>query len=81
MRIGVTAAQQTLTLLVEVQILYPQFLGRGAGCLGGQDIQTKINIIGVWLSLVERYVRDVEVACSNHVTPTQEALIISASSD
>ena len=25
---------------------------------------------GVWLSLVERYVRDVEVACSNHVTPT-----------
>ena len=26
--------------------------------------------IGVWLSLVERYVRDVEVACSNHVTPT-----------
>ena len=24
---------------------------------------------GVWLSLVERYVRDVEVACSNHVTP------------
>ena len=25
--------------------------------------------IGVWLSLVERYVRDVEVACSNHVTP------------
>ena len=27
--------------------------------------------IGVWLSLVERYVRDVEVACSNHVTPTR----------
>ena len=26
-------------------------------------------VIGVWLSLVERYVRDVEVACSNHVTP------------
>ena len=26
----------------------------------------------VWLSLVERYVRDVEVACSNHVTSTQE---------
>ena len=23
----------------------------------------------MWLSLVERYVRDVEVACSNHVTP------------
>ena len=26
--------------------------------------------IGVWLSLVERYVRDVEVASSNLVTPT-----------
>ena len=25
---------------------------------------------GVWLSLVERYVRDVEVASSNLVTPT-----------
>ena len=29
-----------------------------------------IFFIGVWLSLVERYVRDVEAACSNHVTPT-----------
>ena len=27
------------------------------------------NIFGVWLSLVERYVRDVEVASSNLVTP------------
>ena len=27
-------------------------------------------VIGVWLSLVERYVRDVEVASSNLVTPT-----------
>jgi hypothetical protein len=26
---------------------------------------------GVWLSLVERYVRDVEVAGSNPVTPTK----------
>ena len=25
-------------------------------------------VFEVWLSLVERYVRDVEVACSNHVT-------------
>ena len=31
--------------------------------------QVPYFIIGVWLSLVERYVRDVEVACSNHVTP------------
>ena len=29
-----------------------------------------IHISGVWLSLVERYVRDVEVAGSNPVTPT-----------
>ena len=28
------------------------------------------TVIGVWLSLVERYVRDVEVASSNLVTPT-----------
>ena len=27
------------------------------------------NNIGVWLSLVERYVRDVEAAGSNPVTP------------
>ncbi len=27
------------------------------------------KIYGAWLSLVERYVRDVEVACSNHVAP------------
>ena len=30
---------------------------------------SNIFIIGVWLSLVERYVRDVEVAGSNPVTP------------
>ena len=30
---------------------------------------TKENI-GVWLSLVERLVRDQEVGCSNHLTPT-----------
>ena len=27
------------------------------------------TVIGVWLSLVERYVRDVEAAGSNPVTP------------
>ena len=70
MRIGVMAAQQTLTLLVEVRVLYPWFLGRGAGYfLEGVRLLLKIVYIGVWLSLVERYVRDVEVACSNHVTP------------
>lgn len=26
-------------------------------------------LFGVWLSLVERFVRDEEVACSNHVIP------------
>ena len=30
--------------------------------------------IGVWLSLVERYVRDVEVASSNLVTPMVEEI-------
>ncbi len=35
----------------------------------GNLIQQIPYFIGVWLSLVERYVRDVEVACSNHVTP------------
>ena len=30
-----------------------------------------MNYVGVWLSLVERYVRDVEVARSNRVTPRQ----------
>ena len=49
LRIGVMAAQQTLTLLVEVRGIW--------------------SFIGVWLSLVERYVRDVEVAGSNPVTP------------
>ena len=29
-----------------------------------------IDFDGVWLSLVERYVRDVEAAGSNPVTPT-----------
>ena len=32
----------------------------------------KFNIIEVWLSLVERYVRDVEVASSNLVTSTKK---------
>ena len=31
---------------------------------------------GVWLSLVERFVRDEEVACSNHVTPIMKELEI-----
>ncbi len=30
------------------------------------------SLIGAWLSLVERYVRDVEVAGSNPVAPTQK---------
>ena len=29
----------------------------------------------MWLSLVERYVRDVEAACSNHVTPTKKGCV------
>ena len=30
---------------------------------------------GVWLSLVERYVRDVEVASSNLVTPIRKGVV------
>ena len=37
--------------------------------------------IGVWLSLVERYVRDVEVAGSNPVTPIFVCLKIRISFD
>ncbi len=32
--------------------------------------------IGVWLSFVERFVRDEEVACTNLVTPTIRPLFI-----
>ena len=32
----------------------------------------------MWLSLVEHYVRDVGVACSNQVIPTKKALILRA---
>ena len=35
-----------------------------------QRVEVSGTFIGVWLSLVERYVRDVEVAGSNPVTPT-----------
>ena len=31
-----------------------------------------ILTIEVWLSLVERYVRDVEAVCSNHITSTKK---------
>ena len=36
------------------------------------DLMHNKQVGGVWLSLVERYVRDVEVAGSNPVTPTNE---------
>ena len=42
---------------------------------------SNIFIIGVWLSLVERYVRDVEVAGSNPVTPIFVCLKIRISFD
>ena len=34
------------------------------------------NNIGVWLSLVERYVRDVEAAGSNPVTPINKKPVL-----
>ena len=38
----------------------------------------RVQHFGVWLSLVERLVRDQEVGCSNHLTPTIESLANSA---
>lgn len=54
-------ARQTLTLFVWVQILVPQPYSLG---------KPRLAFFEVWLSLVERYVRDVEVAGSNPVTST-----------
>ena len=53
-------AQQTLTLFVWVQILVP--LPR---------VSNMRPDIEVWLSLVERYVRDVEAGGSNPLTSTK----------
>ena len=55
-------AQQTLTLFVWVQILVP--LPKSLG------LREPRLFYEVWLSLVERYVRDVEAAGSNPVTST-----------
>ena len=57
-------AQQTLTLFVWVQILVP--LPKSLG------LREPRLFYEVWLSLVERYVRDVEVAGSNPVTSTKK---------
>ncbi len=59
-------AQQTLTLFVWVQILVPLPRVASASCV------IRGPFYEVWLSLVERYVRDVEVAGSNPVTSTKE---------
>ena len=60
----VKVAQQTLTLFVWVRILVPQpnTLPR----------ENRGSFFEVWLSLVERYVRDVEAAGSNPVTSTMQ---------
>ena len=55
-------AQQTLTLYVEVRILLP---------LPDVASEPGAIIFEVWLSLVERYVRDVEVGGSNPLTSTK----------
>ena len=44
---------------------------RGAEQRRENEQNTKLNNYEVWLSLVERYVRDVEVASSNLVTSTK----------
>ena len=55
-------AQQTLTLFVWVQILVP--LPKSLG------LREPRLFYEVWLSLVERYVRDVEAGGSNPLTST-----------
>ncbi len=69
-------AQQTLTLFVWVQILVP-LPKMGPGPEVAQALffmkkppRKRRHIFEVWLSLVERYVRDVEAAGSNPVTST-----------
>ncbi len=67
MRNCVRVAQQTLTLFVWVRILVPQPFFYDLS----YNVCTLTKLIfEVWLSLVERYVRDVEVAGSNPVTST-----------
>ena len=68
MRNCVRVARQTLTLFVWVRILVPQpWISPGIFDVPGLDFT-----IEVWLSLVERYVRDVEAVCSNHITSTKK---------
>ena len=68
MRNCVRVARQTLTLFVWVRILVPQpRISPGIFDVPGLDFT-----IEVWLSLVERYVRDVEAVCSNHITSTKK---------
>ena len=42
---------------------------QGRWNFSAMQLEVPVNYNGVWLSLVERYVRDVEVAGSNPVTP------------
>ena len=68
MRNCVRVARQTLTLFVWVRILVPQpRISPGIVDIPGLDFALE-----VWLSLVERYVRDVEAVCSNHITSTSK---------
>ena len=64
MRYCVMVARQTLTLFVWVQILVPQPKETSA--------LPRFLHIEVWLSLVERYVRDVEAGGSNPLTSTMK---------
>ena len=65
-------ARQTLTLFVWVQILVPQpkYLGL---------IYVGVIFIEAWLSLVERCVRDAEVASSNPVASTNRRVLMGLS--
>ncbi len=80
-RYCVMVAQQTLTLFVWVQILVPLPTDRAWGrcSFSGRTLLLLAlflcccfeRFFEVWLSLVERYVRDVEAAGSNPVTSTK----------
>ena len=68
MRCCVMVARQTLTLFVWVRILVGQPLFMAAFAA--------IFVLEVWLSLVERCVRDAEAASSSLVTSTMQSALI-----
>ncbi len=56
-----------MRFLLDIQSLFIYYFT--VGTIFRIDTDIAVNAIGAWLSLVERCVRDAEVACSNHVAP------------